>query len=163
MLQQIDRVQDKLLSDTGISREEALLEYKLAPLSSRRDMAILAIIHRSVLGLGPGQFDKYFVANTSGRGSIRVSERRHNTQLISLRTGNYLDMFKNSICGAIDIYNLLPQYVVDAGTVSTFQHRLQELLKTQIACTTCEWELLYSPRKAIWNNHLRRLHDYNGK
>ena len=163
VLQQIDRVQDKLLSDTGISREEALLEYKLAPLSSRRGMAILAIIHRSVLGLGPGQFGKYFVANTSGRGSMRLNERRHNKQLISLRIGKYLDMFKNSLCGAIDIYNMLPQYVVEAGTVSIFQHRLQELLKTQIECTTCEWEFLYSPRKPIWNNHLKRLYDYDGR
>ena len=163
VLQQIDSVQNKLLSNTGISREEALLEFKLAPLSSRRDIAMLAIIHRNVIGMGPGQFDKYFVANDSSRGSKRLNERRHNKQLISLRTGNYLEMFKKSLCGAIDIYNLLPQYVVEASTVSIFQHRLQELLKTQIACTTSDWEVLYSPRNTIWNNHLKRLYDYEGK
>ena len=45
----LDRILDRLLRDINMSATEALLNCNLAPLSSRRDIAMLDIIHRVVL------------------------------------------------------------------------------------------------------------------
>ena len=54
----IDRVQEEFCEAIGVSKLEALLEYNLPPLSSRRDMSGLSLIHRVVLGIAPPQFSK---------------------------------------------------------------------------------------------------------
>ena len=45
----LDGVQTKLLEASGISRLEALNDFALAPLSVPRDIAMLGLIHRTVL------------------------------------------------------------------------------------------------------------------
>ena len=52
----IDAVQRRFLHECGLSDEEALLHFNLAPLETRRDIAKLGLIHRSVLGGGPRHF-----------------------------------------------------------------------------------------------------------
>jgi hypothetical protein len=47
--ERLDRVQDKFLEDVGISSQDALLQFNLAPLASRRVIAMLGLIHRAVL------------------------------------------------------------------------------------------------------------------
>ena len=58
-LRQIDSIQERFVSDLGLSALDALVHFKLAPLRSRRDIALLGMIHRSVLGLGPEHFHQY--------------------------------------------------------------------------------------------------------
>ena len=124
---------------------------------------MLAVIHRSVLGLGPKQFHEHFVRATEVLNPEgRTYERRHKLQLETYRKGKYLDLVKNSILGLIDIYNLLPQATVDETTVKGFQHRLQECLREEVRRGNDNWENLYSPRNAIWNNRLYRLNANDG-
>ena len=120
------------MRELGITEEHALLEHHLAPLTTRRDIAMLGIFHRSVLGLGPAQFKDLFVplgvaANPCGK----TTARRHNRQLMTHREGKYLDIIKCSVLGLVDIYNVLPEYVVEAQTVHIFQRRLQEIVSTE--------------------------------
>ena len=97
---------------------EAISDYRLAPLNSRRDMAMLGLIHRTVIGEGPDQFKKYFVRESESRHPDgRENQRRHDKQLISYRKGKFLDIMATSALGLIDVYNLLPQATVDADTV----------------------------------------------
>ena len=56
LLDKIDSIQSKFLREIGITNVDALLEYHLAPLSARRDMGMLGLIHRTVLGFGPAHF-----------------------------------------------------------------------------------------------------------
>eukprot|EP00973_Karenia_brevis_P088348 12250303-Karenia_brevis.AAC.1 len=44
----------------GLTAEEALLHFKLAPLHTRRHIAILAVIHRAAIGQGPPQLSRLF-------------------------------------------------------------------------------------------------------
>ena len=48
-LHPLDRVQERLCRELGISHEAVLLRYKLAPLKSIRDMALFGLLHRVVL------------------------------------------------------------------------------------------------------------------
>ena len=56
----LDRVQKRFLREVGLTEEEALCDYHLAPLKCRRDIAVLGLIHRTVLGLGPAHFRNWF-------------------------------------------------------------------------------------------------------
>ena len=46
----VDRVQDRLLEELELTSLDSLAHFNLAPLSSRRDMSMLGLIHRVVLG-----------------------------------------------------------------------------------------------------------------
>ena len=122
---------------------------------------MLGIIHRSVLGLGPDQFNKYFIMNESpthpqGRDCLR----RHTKQLLSHRNGNFLESLRHSLLGLIDIYNLLPQYAVEADTVHIFQRRLQEILCSEGKNDIPNWQHTFSPRNSLWDNRLRKWTNY---
>ena len=48
------------MNQLNISLVEALFYFNLAPLSTRRCMAMLAVIQRSIFGLGPNHFRTRF-------------------------------------------------------------------------------------------------------
>ena len=57
----LDRVQAQLLRELGITAEEALLDFNLAPLETRRDMAMLGLIHKICLGQAPQPLAQFFI------------------------------------------------------------------------------------------------------
>ena len=56
------RLQDHGAENSGAGEfeKQALQQFMLAPLSSRRDIAMMALIHRTVLGKGPPHFSTFF-------------------------------------------------------------------------------------------------------
>ena len=52
-LTSLDNLQEWFLRDLGLTAKEALEHFKLAPLSSTRDIAMLGVVLRAVLGKGP--------------------------------------------------------------------------------------------------------------
>lgn len=56
ILGRLDRIQSKFLEDAGIDEAAALMNFNLAPLRTRRDIAMMGVIHRRVLGKGPEHF-----------------------------------------------------------------------------------------------------------
>ena len=53
VLRPIDQIQEKFLEELGIPSTTALLEHNLAPLSMRRDIAMLGILYKVLRGIGP--------------------------------------------------------------------------------------------------------------
>ena len=51
----IDRVQRRFLREVGLRDEQALLDFNLAPLRCRRDIAMLGLLHRVALREAPSQ------------------------------------------------------------------------------------------------------------
>ena len=87
----------------------------------------------------------------------RSTLRRHNRQLVSYRKGKFLGTIAKSIFGLIDVYNLLPQAIIDTRDVHTFQAKLQEMLKELATRKRPEWEILFSPRHALHLHPLAKL------
>ena len=56
----VDRVQRRFLREMDMSDEVALINFRLAPLATRRDMAILGFLHRVNLGLVSEQIKTMF-------------------------------------------------------------------------------------------------------
>ena len=153
VLLRLDCVQERLLREIGVSEADALFAFNLAPLSTRRDIAMLGVIHRTVLGLGPDQFHKFFRRNWAARVSkTRLARRRHDKQLVDPRQGQFSEQLRRSALGLVAIYNLLPQEVVDAPTVSLFQSQLQALLG--VAMRRSSWQELFSPRVPLFRHML---------
>ena len=117
---------------------------------------MLGIVHRTVLGIGPPQFREFFklqgmIANPNGR----ECKRRHTKQLMSHREGKFLDQLSHSALGLCDVYNLLPEYVVEAEDISEFQTRLQTMIKEAASSNYDGWHHLLSPRTLTHRHPLR--------
>jgi len=157
VLSKVDKVQDRMLKIAGTTDVEALLMHNLAPLSIRRDIAMLGIIHRAALGKGPAQLQYFFqreVSRTPLRTRLQFS--RHEWQLQEYRDDYHTDCIGRSILGLVTVYNLLPCSVVATSEVSKFQSSLQSLVKER-AIAACErWEELLSPRIETCHHPLMR-------
>ena len=123
-LQRVNALQNRLLRSLDISERDAIEHLNLAPLQARRDIALLGVIHRATIGLGPEQFRNFFVLAPQLNNAPR---NRHSKQIVSHRVGSFLIVLCNSLLGLTDVYNLLPEFVVAATTVKDLQKRLQHL------------------------------------
>ena len=144
ILAKLDRVQTKLLQDIGMQEVDALMEFNLAPLAARRDMAMLGMIHRAVLGKGPRHFKKHFKRTISGR-------------LHDPRESIGGELVKRSALGLVAVYNLLPEYCTNNKTVKHFQTTLQELLKRWAQEGANDWKDTLSPRIPLERHPLKTL------
>ena len=156
VLEPLDNIQIRFLRTVSISADDALFYFNLAPLSSRRDMAIL-VIHRSALGRGPSCFSRFVRLDSSvppGRAPRR--HFRHLAEPFGFRAPDYI---LHSALGAVRIYNLLPDFVVQADTVSEFQSRLQCLLRARAPQCT-DWPSTFSCRLPLAFHPLRSCRDW---
>jgi len=151
VLDKVDRVQRRLLRELGLSELNGLLDYRLAPLPSRRDIAMLGVLHRVTLGDAPPQLAELFpvlgtVWEPWGLRRLRNWRARHSRQLGTHASFNSTELMRRSLFGLVGCYNLLPQKVVNCKTVKTFQKHLQNALKAHAAKVEGpeRWQRLYS-------------------
>ena len=141
-LAKLDRVQRRFLREVGLTTEQAFLGFNLAPLQTRRDVAGLGIVHRTVLGQGPPHFRKWFFPSQRARHShyTRLQDSRHNKQLHDYLDGSHNELLRRSLLSLPKVYNGLPQSVVDAKSVATFQKKLTRLVRNNLNNDDDRWE-----------------------
>ncbi len=150
VLDRVDRVQRRFLREIGLDERTALCDYRLAPLSARRDMEMLGTLHKVTLGLAPPQLAALFPLKgvvTEHMYAHRVRHWRplHNRQLHSSATPYSSETLHRSVFGLANCYNLLPQKAVDFREVKGFQRSLQNALKNLAQRHTDEnWSRLFS-------------------
>ena len=157
----LDRLQDSFLRKAGVTTLEGLMVFNLAPLAARRDMAMLGLIHRTVLGKGPEQFRNFFFpASQRSTSRTRLAERRseRGSQLTDWRRRTHLNVVRRSALGLVAVYNLLPPRVVKLNNVKDFQGALGELLRERATAGCDDWPLTFSPRVSLANHPVRNLH-----
>ena len=97
VLARLDSVQSRFLQNAGISEIDAVVHFHLVPLSVRRDIAMLGVIHRAVLGKGPLHFQEHFlIASQMWR------------KVVDTRASLKHPIIKRSVLGLVVIYNMLP-------------------------------------------------------
>ena len=154
-LAKVDKIQRHFVQSLGMSELDALIHFKLAPLSARRDIALLGLIHRTVLGGGPQQFQR-FIRPPWRHQSVVTSARRHRFHLEDVLIPSSLQLCSRSIFGLLRVYNLLPAEVVESSfSVSSFQGRLQELLLSRAIVGCADWADTFSPRIPSYEHPLR--------
>ena len=150
-LRPIDRILARFLREIGMSENAALLYFGLAPLATRRGIAMLGVVHRAVLRQGPEHLHGFFTA--SGPRSRLGGRSWHHRHVSDIATGLRKDYLSRSLLGYAWVYNLLPDHVVAAGSVNLLQRECQLLLKSRVM--ESDWRETFScriaPRRhALW-------------
>jgi hypothetical protein len=141
ILRRLDRVQSRFLEDVGLSQADALMEFNLAPLATRRDIAMMGLLHRTAIGKGPPQFRNHFEVEADGR-------------LKDPRAAIKSPLVVRSALGLAALYNMLPDCWRKIRSVKDFQRRLQELVKQRLTEGCLDWEETFSPRVPLTRHAL---------
>ena len=143
----IDRVQVRFLRAVGLSEVEALCNYRLAPLRTRRDIGILGMLHRVNLGQTSQQMRELFPPTGERdlvRSSLRSAGALRNRQLHD-RIGNHMTtQLRRSILGMVQCYNALPQQFVDSKSVKVLQRHLQAAVASRASEGFGKWQSIFS-------------------
>ena len=148
----VDKVQSRFLREIGLTNEQVLLDYRLAPLQTRRAIAMLGFLHRIVLGQVSQQIRELFPRAEAAEISDAVSSRtrggltsRHDKRFVHRIQSYSTDQFRRSAFGMVQCYNALPQRIVDVKTVKLFQRHLQMALVDNVQRGAREeWQEVFS-------------------
>ena len=129
LLDKVDQVQKNFLHKLEVSDASAFLDFNFAPTVLRRTIGILGLLHKRVLGECNRSFETLLPWYSQRFDTPRGFG--HNKQLYGhwLEAGEHRALYDRSIFAMVDIYNNLPQSVIDAKSVSTFQSLLTEKVK----------------------------------
>ena len=118
-LAKLDKVQKRFLREVSLTTEDSFLYFNLAPLQTRRGIAGLGIVHRTVLDQGPPYFKRWFVPSRKVLHChrTRLQEGRHNRQLHDYLNGEHNELVRRSLLSLPQVYNCLRQEVVNAKSV----------------------------------------------
>ena len=119
----------------------------MAPLAARQDIAVLGLIHGTVIGKGPNHFRECF----------KACDGRH---LEDPRQTSKGHLITRSARGLVAVYNMFPAGITSAPNVSTFQCRLQMGMKLRAEAGLPTWSNTYSPRVPL-HQHPLKVHDGN--
>ena len=144
-LDKFDSVQRGFLNELPCTEQDAFLLYNFAPPTLRRDIGILGLLHKRVLGLCHPVYEEIFPWHTSIFASPRPG---HSKQLYGgFRECHFQHaLFQRSIFAMVDIYNNLSQEIVDSQTVSAFQSKLTEIARENCKNNTPRWQFTYNTR-----------------
>ena len=147
LLDKIAQVQRSFLTKLELSEKQAFLEFNFAPTDLRRNIAILGALHKRVLGLCHPSFVKLLPWHRDR--FPEDSSDGHDKKLYGhrLEAKFHPALFSRSIFAMIDIYNVLPQYVVDAASVSIFQHRLTDIARRRCEMDVPAWADSFNRRR----------------
>ena len=137
-------MQRGFLRDVGSNDVEAFLNHNFAPPSLRRDIGLLGFLHKRVLECcHPALVQALpFASGIAGR------VQYHDKMLEDHRSSGTrkLGLYNRSLYKYIRMYNVLPQALVDADSVPSFQGKLTQLVKLRAQAGHEDWrDLLGSP------------------
>ena len=112
-------------------------------------MAMLGVLHRTVLKRGPEHFRKWFfpAGGPTHSYNTKYQTAKHTKQLHDYLDGTHTELLRRSALGLTRTYNELPQATVDAKSVSAFQRKLQEQLTRKAAEEQANWSNSLNCRK----------------
>ena len=148
LLVKVDKVQTRFLKELDLTEEQAFLDFNFAPCRVRRNIAILGLIHKRVLGKCHPSYDR--LLPFSQVKSTRANA--HNKQLYGhwCEITSHQALFNKSIFLMVDRYNFLEQSTVNAKTVSIFQFELTQIVRTRCEQHDAEWRSSFCPRGATY-------------
>ena len=143
-LAKFDRLQEKFLQEINMDEASGFLECNFAPPSLRRNIGILGLLQKRVLGKAHPIFQELLPYHRDVFGSLRQNEHSKQLYCHTLDVNGQYMLHRRSIFGMVSVYNRLPQSFVDCHTVSCFQKQLT--MKARAACEHGDpnWKSLFS-------------------
>jgi hypothetical protein len=149
-LARLDALQCRFLRALNLTDSVAFLEGNLAPLGLRRDIAMLGLVYKCVNRIAHPDLCSLFtraVASQQVR-NTRTEAARHDLQLASEASTARLNIFRRSLFGLVEVWNLLPSDIVHAQSVSQFQSALTLFAKRLCKLNVVFWQVRFSPRSS---------------
>ncbi len=147
VLDAIDRVQRRFLREIGLTEVEALLHYKLAPLSARRDIAMIGLLHRASHGRAPAPLADLLLAGSRHQRDpltavTRAESARHHRQITEfVSRGGHTETLRRSCFGLVTVWNMLPPHVANSKHTKFCQRSLQQsLIRRALAAPDSDWQ-----------------------
>ena len=143
-LAKLDRLQASFLEELHMTEEMAFLEHNFAPSELRRDIGILGFLHKRVL-------EKCHIGLVQMLPANHSEGRWHDKQLQSFipQCTHRHALFQRSLFGMIEVYNRLPQWLVDKDTVQKFQTTLTQMAK-KCCARNGEWKGDFHGGARLW-------------
>ena len=142
ILQMLDDVQPSFLTSLDLSEEDAFGEFHLTHLCASRDIAMLGLLQRVVLGVVPPSLQSLL---PGADGTLFSHGFRHgpshSKQLADPIMPGHGGLFKRSLSGLVAVYDPLPGSAVSCGSVRAFQAALQRILKSRVGAS---WRHVFS-------------------
>ena len=143
-LSSLDRVQSSFLEAMQLTEAEAFVKHKLAPLSTRRDIALLGFLFRFAHGLAPRCFNELFRFGQAAALPRRRSVDAHNRQIFDPIDGTQSPALSRTVYSLVHTFNSLPPFVVESSNASAFQHQLQKATLKACKSGFPQWHRLLS-------------------
>jgi len=147
ILDQLDKTQKHFLEAFEVTQETAFLQHNFAPPTLRRNIAILGMIHKRVLGECHPSYEELLPYFSQRFG--RDLQNRHSKQLYGHCNEIVAQwrLWERSIFGMVDRYNSLSQAAVDLPSVSTFQIFLTETARARCEAGDGKWMYTFDMRR----------------
>ena len=143
VLEALERVQNSFLDTLHLSKLEALTTFKLAPLSTRRDIAMLGFLHRFSHGKAPPCFNDVLQMGTAAALPRQLRQGSfHDLQIRDVIDGSQPRQLERSVLGLVYSFNCLPSDVAVQPDVACFQRCLQRGVVRAARCDRANWENL---------------------
>ena len=138
-------MQRRYLNELSVTEEVAFIEHNFAPPSLRRDVAILGLIHKRVLGLPHPAYEE-MLPFFGPEWYTPPCMPKHSKQLDNKRSQCIFRhaMYNRSIFGMVDVYNRLSQRLVDCDNLKLFQRELTAIAKKQCERGDRAWKVVFN-------------------
>ena len=136
-LKRLDKVQRWFLHELGITDTTVFVDFNFPPPSLRRAIGMLGFLHKRALGL----CHPPIIAALPAADDHIAAGAFHNKALHSFDDKAIYQrrLYDRSLFAFIHMYNRLPQFIVDAATVSNFQSTLTRAAKSRAAAGDEHW------------------------
>ena len=129
-----------------MTEELAFRVNNLAPPTLRRDIGVLGLIHKRVLGLAHPAYNELLPWAPPLVWPPGVIPTRHDKQLDSHGAEVVFNhnLFYRSIFGLTEVYNRLPQIIVNFDTVKDFQAALTNMARYRCSRGVEHWKYSFN-------------------
>ena len=146
LLKKLDDAQQSFLHKLEVAENTTFLEQNFAPPSLRRDIGILGLLHKRVLGKAHPVFS--VLLPFSADANHAPPPGSHNKSLYGheMEASFQLALFFRSIFSMVFVYNRLPQAVVDSPSVAAFQRHLTRMARERCQNGDSQWKRCFVRR-----------------
>ena len=147
ILSRLDDIQRQFLKEIGETERSAFLDFNFAPPLLRRNIGILGVLHKRVIGKSHPIFQQLLPFQRDLFQEGRPGD--HNKQLYGhmWEVKNQRGLHDRSIFAMVHTYNNLPQKVVDCASVSEFQTALTKIVRANCEVGLPDWQYTFDCRR----------------
>ena len=149
------------LKTIGLLLETTFLEFNLLPLHTRRDISMLGLMYKCAHGKAHKDLQALFpwMDASEHQYPTRFQSQRHSLQLKEDRPGTKHALLRRSVFGLTRVWNRLTREAVKEDTVTKFQVKLTQLVRTSCRRSDIDWADLLSPRPSLLrgSNYFQQL------